>query len=80
MADNSYDEIKAARDRLRAEGKLAGIGVAACLEPSGGNASFEPLLNPKNTTTTWMDSCRIDVDLHGRDYRDHAHHLSRTRP
>ena len=58
-----YNEMKAERDRLRAEGKLAGIGVAACLEPSGGNASFEPLLNPKNATTTWMDSCRIDVDL-----------------
>ena len=41
---------------------LAGIGIAACLEPSGGNSSFEPLLNPKNTTTTWMDSCRIMVD------------------
>jgi len=54
---------QAERDRLRAEGQLAGIGVAACLEPSGGNASFEPLLNPKNATTTWMDSCRIDVDL-----------------
>ena len=55
--------MKAERDRLRAEGKLAGIGIATCLEPSGGNASFEPLLNPKNATTTWMDSCRIDVDL-----------------
>ena len=43
-------------------GMLAGIGIAACLEPSGGNSSFEPLLNPKNTTTTWMDSCRIMVD------------------
>jgi 2-furoyl-CoA dehydrogenase large subunit len=63
VAHTSYNKIKAERDRLRAEGKLAGIGVAACLEPSGGNASFEPLLNPKNATTTWMDSCRIDVDL-----------------
>ena len=44
---------------------LAGIGIAACLEPSGGNSSFEPLLNPKNATTTWMDSCRISVDLTG---------------
>jgi 2-furoyl-CoA dehydrogenase large subunit len=44
---------------------LAGIGIAACLEPSGGNSAFEPLLNPKNTTTTWMDSCRISVDLTG---------------
>ena len=43
-------------------GMLAGIGIAACLEPSGGNSSFEPLLNEKNTTTTWMDSCRINID------------------
>ena len=46
-------------------GVLAGIGVASCLEPSGANSSFEPLLNPKNTTTTWMESCRIMVDALG---------------
>jgi CO/xanthine dehydrogenase Mo-binding subunit len=46
-------------------GTLAGIGLAACLEPSGGNSSFEPLLNPKVGTTTWMDSCRISIDLVG---------------
>ena len=50
------------RDKMRDEGRLAGIGIAACLEPSGGNSSFEPLLNPANKTTTWMDSCRIMVD------------------
>ena len=53
------------RERLRDSGLLAGIGVAACLEPSGGNSSFEPLLNPKNATTTWMESCRIHVDALG---------------
>src|SRR3981081_19642 len=47
---------------LRASGLLARIGTAAGLEPSGGNSSFEPLLNEKNTTTTWMDSCRINID------------------
>jgi 2-furoyl-CoA dehydrogenase large subunit len=57
-----YDKLVAERDRLRSEGMLAGIGIAACLEPSGGNSSFEPLLNPANNTTTWMDSCRINVD------------------
>src|SRR4030095_5298355 len=51
--------------RLRGKGMLAGIGIAACLEPSGGNSSFEPLLNPKAGTTTWMDSCRISIDLVG---------------
>ncbi|HSP50128.1 MAG TPA: xanthine dehydrogenase family protein molybdopterin-binding subunit [Pseudolabrys sp.] len=57
-----YEELKAERDLLRAEGKLAGIGIAACLEPSGGNATFEALLNPAITTSTFMDSCRINVD------------------
>lgn len=53
------------RDRLRAAGQLAGIGYATCLEPSGGNSSFEPLLNPANTTTTWMEGCRVVVDALG---------------
>jgi 2-furoyl-CoA dehydrogenase large subunit len=62
LADTSYDSLRLERDRLRAEGKLAGIGIAACLEPSGGNATFEALLNPNITTSTFMDSCRINVD------------------
>jgi CO/xanthine dehydrogenase Mo-binding subunit len=53
------------RDRLRNSGLLAGIGISTCLEPSGGNSSFEPLFNPKNVTTTWMDSCFIRIDLSG---------------
>ena len=65
LAQAPYDELIAERDRLRREGQLAGIGIASCLEPSGGNSSFEPLLNPKVGTTTWMDSCRISVDLTG---------------
>jgi 2-furoyl-CoA dehydrogenase large subunit len=60
-----WEALIAECDRLRAAGLLAGIGVASCLEPSGGNSSFEPLLNAKNTTTTWMESCRIMVDALG---------------
>src|SRR5262249_40416572 len=60
-----YAALRREQADLRAQGLLAGIGIAACLEPSGGNSAFEPLLNPKNTTTTWMDSCRISVDLTG---------------
>ena len=62
LAHTSYESLKQERDRLRSEGKLAGIGFAACLEPSGGNATFEALLNPAITTSTFMDSCRINVD------------------
>ena len=60
-----FTGIVAERDRLRAQGLLAGIGISTCLEPSGGNSSFEPLFNPKNETTTWMDSCLVRVDLSG---------------
>jgi 2-furoyl-CoA dehydrogenase large subunit len=62
LAHTSYEDLKKQRDGLRAQGKLAGIGIAACLEPSGGNSSFEALLNPAITTSTFMDSCRITVD------------------
>ena len=51
---------------MRADGKLAGIGISTCLEPSGGNSSFEPLFNPKNETTTWMESCVVKIDLGGQ--------------
>ena len=57
--------LVAERDRLRGEGMLAGIGIAACLEPSGANSTFEPLLNPANKVTTYTESCRISVDLGG---------------
>src|SRR6202162_112156 len=42
LARASYGALVAERDRLRTQGLLAGIGFAACLEPSGGNSSFEP--------------------------------------
>jgi CO/xanthine dehydrogenase Mo-binding subunit len=65
LARADYAELIAERDRLRAAGQLAGIGIAACLEPSGANSTFEPLLNPKNTNTTYSESCRISVDALG---------------
>ena len=65
LARCGYAALRAERERWRAQGLLAGIGIAACLEPSGGNASFEALLNPKSTTTTWMESCRVMVDTTG---------------
>ena len=65
LAAISYPELVAARDAARKAGRLAGIGIATCLEPSGGNSAFEPLFNPKNETTTWMDSCLVRVDISG---------------
>ncbi len=65
LAAADYDALVNKRDGLRAAGRLAGIGVSTCLEPSGGNSSFEPLFNPNNDTTTWMESCLIKVDMLG---------------
>src|SRR5229473_1886720 len=65
VARADYPGLLAERERLRGQGLLAGIGIAACLEPSGANSTFEPLLNPKNETTTYTDSCRINVDVGG---------------
>ncbi len=65
LAQADYAALVSERDRLRGEGWLAGIGIAACLEPSGANSTFEPLLNPANKVTTYAESCRINVDLSG---------------
>ncbi|MBM86121.1 MAG: aldehyde oxidase [Rhodospirillaceae bacterium] len=63
---SNLDKLLARRDAARALGYVAGIGLATCLEPGGGNSAFEPLLNPKNETTTWPESCAIKVDRTGR--------------
>lgn len=60
-----YPALVVERDNARRAGRLAGIGISTCLEPSGGNSAFEPLFNPKNDTTTWMDSCLVRIDLSG---------------
>ncbi len=65
LAVAGYTQLLRDRDAARARGLLAGIGISTCLEPSGGNSSFEVLFNPKNETTTWMDSCLVRVDLTG---------------
>jgi 2-furoyl-CoA dehydrogenase large subunit len=59
------DDLIAERDALRAKGRLAGIGIATCLEPGGGNAIFENLMNPKNDKTTFPEACRIRIDGQG---------------
>lgn len=63
LAAAGYDDLLERCDVLREQGLLAGIGISTCLEPSGGNSAFEPLFNPKNQTTTWMDSCLVRIDL-----------------
>ena len=65
LAAIDYPALVSRRDAARKGGRLAGIGISTCLEPSGGNSAFEVLLNPKNETTTWMDSCLVRIDLAG---------------
>ncbi len=60
-----YPELLAHRDRLRAAGDLAGIGISTGLEPRGGNSAFESLLNPKHDTTTFLESVAVKIDRHG---------------
>jgi 2-furoyl-CoA dehydrogenase large subunit len=65
LAAIDYPALLRERDAARQAGRLAGIGISTCLEPSGGNSAFEVLFNLKNETTTWMDSCLVRVDLSG---------------
>ena len=60
-----WEALLAERETLRKDGWLAGLGIATCLEPSGGNSTFEALLNPKTSTTTYMEACQIAVDAAG---------------
>ena len=59
------EELLRWRDEARAQGRVAGIGVASCLEPGGGNAIFEALFNPKNESTTFPEGCQVKIDRTG---------------
>lgn len=61
-----YPALIEKRDAMRREGKLAGIGIATCLEPGGGNNIFEFLFNEKLQITTFVESVLIRVDPHGK--------------
>lgn len=65
LAAADFPALLRQRDAARDAGKLAGVGLSCCLEPSGGNSAFEPLFNPKNETTTWMEACTVKVDPSG---------------
>jgi 2-furoyl-CoA dehydrogenase large subunit len=53
------------RDDARAHGRVAGIGVASCIEPGGGNSIFQALFNPKDDSTTFPEGCQVKIDRHG---------------
>jgi 2-furoyl-CoA dehydrogenase large subunit len=60
-----YDNLVRRRDAARAEGRLAGIGIATCLEPGGGNNIFEYLMNPSAEITTFSEGAELRVDPDG---------------
>jgi 2-furoyl-CoA dehydrogenase large subunit len=62
---SAYRKLLERRDELRAQGMAAGIGIATCLEPGGGNSAFEVLLNKANKGTTFLESVMIKVDRTG---------------
>jgi CO/xanthine dehydrogenase Mo-binding subunit len=65
LVASSMPELVAERDALRAQGRLAGIGLSTCLEPGGGNAIFENVMDPRNDKTTFPEACRLRVDGDG---------------
>ncbi|HLI37183.1 MAG TPA: xanthine dehydrogenase family protein molybdopterin-binding subunit [Streptosporangiaceae bacterium] len=70
VLDKSLDladlpSLERRRDELRESGMLAGIGFATCLEPGGGNALFENVMNPVNDKSTFPEACRLRVDGSG---------------
>ena len=62
----NYEHMIERRDKLRRQGKLAGIGISTCLEPGGGNNIFEYLFNDKLQITTFVESCLLRVDGQGK--------------
>jgi len=65
LRTSNWDDLIVRRDALRTEGKLAGVGIATCLEPGGGNNIFEYLFNPKLKITTFVESVLIKVEPTG---------------
>ncbi len=60
-----WPDFLSRRDRLRKSGRLAGVGLATCLEPGGGNNIFEHLLNEKIEISTFVESVMMKIDGHG---------------
>ena len=57
------------RDHLREDGMMAGIGIAACLEPSGGNSRSSPyLIGRTKLRLGWVlsNKCRWTWNLTAR--------------
>ncbi len=58
------DELRRQQSDQRQDGKWIGIGLAGCLEPSGGHSGIMEFLNPKNAPH-YPEAARIQVDRFG---------------
>src|SRR2546430_15991741 len=61
LAAIDYPSLVRARDEARRSGRLAGIGISTCPEPSGGSSAFEVLMEPKNENKIGRAACREKV-------------------
>ncbi len=64
LQTSAFQRIEREQARARAEGKLVGIGVAGCLEPSGGNQAIFAFMNP-HTVGMAPETVRLHVDQEG---------------
>jgi 2-furoyl-CoA dehydrogenase large subunit len=61
---SDLEQLKAEQTEARRSGKLFGIGIAGCLEPSGGHSSIMEFLNPRHAPQN-PEAARIQVDRSG---------------
>ena len=59
-----YEAFRRRQAEARARGRLLGIGIAGCIEPSGGNTGMFTYLNPKLGTMT-PEGARVQVLFDG---------------
>jgi CO/xanthine dehydrogenase Mo-binding subunit len=55
-----YEGFRRQQTEARAQGRLVGIGIAGCVEPSGGNTGMFNYLNPKLGTMT-PEGARVQI-------------------
>jgi 2-furoyl-CoA dehydrogenase large subunit len=58
------EQLRVEQARARRAGRLMGIGVAGCLEPSGGHSAIMEFLNPRNAPPN-PESARVQIDRSG---------------
>ncbi|MBI2320205.1 MAG: xanthine dehydrogenase family protein molybdopterin-binding subunit [Betaproteobacteria bacterium] len=66
LALAAYPNLLRFQAEARSQGRCIGIGIAACIEPSGANTAFFALMNPKHKTSLVPEGARVGVDSRGK--------------